>query len=182
MRRFSPLVLVIACVTFTASTAQAGWKEFWAGVHLDTKRNSAWPEPFRTIDRRVTRSTFAAMANKGWKLETTITDYHFDQETQRLTEAGRQKIRWILREAPPQRRTVFVMRSERNDQATAIRVDSVQRAITQLLPRGALPPVVQTDIAPRGASASEVHGIHTRAEATRPDPVLSAGGESDSGS
>lgn len=181
MQRISIAVLMFVCLTFVAGNARADWHEFWESVKLDTRRNRAWPEPFQTLDRRVTLSYFAAMQQKGWKLETTITNYHFDRETERLTEAGRRKIRWILTEAPPQRRTVYVLSSE-NEKITAVRIDSVQRAISQMVPRGPLPPVVRTDHAPRGASAVYVLGVHSRAEESRPNPTLpEGGGESESG-
>jgi hypothetical protein len=181
MRRLYLVMLTLSCVTFVSGTAQAGWHEFWESVKLDTHRNLAWPEPFQTLDRRATLSHFAAMQQKGWKLETTISDYHFDQETERLTEAGRRKVRWILTEAPPQRRMVYVLISE-NEEATANRVDSVQRAISQMIPKGPLPPVIRTHVAPRGASAVYVQGVYSRAAAARPDPVLPEdSGEADSG-
>jgi uncharacterized membrane protein YgcG len=41
-------------------------------------------------------------------LATTLHDYHFDPDTQRLTDAGRTQLTYIVRNVPPQYRTVYV--------------------------------------------------------------------------
>jgi len=174
MRRFCLITLTVLFTLLSASNAQAGWNDFWEEVRLDWRRNNAWPEPFQSRDREVTRGYFAAMQRKGWQLETTVTDYHFDLETQKLTNAGRMKVRWILTQAPPQRRTVYVLLGKDKEQ-TATRIDSVQQAVASIMPEGPLPAVVQTNTIPRGSSAAYIHDINSRSETSRPDPVLPAG-------
>ena len=173
MRRIIVLGLVIFAFSTVNHPANAGWKEFWHKVRIDFNRNNAWPEPFLSADRAIAQAPWAIQTHNGWKIETTLADYHFDHETQQLSRSGELKLQWILKEAPPQRRTVYVLRGA-TDETTSIRVDAVQQAIAGILPKGSLPEVVQTDIAPRGALAEYVHETNTRAAASRPNPALPA--------
>ena len=151
--------------------ADAGWYEFWHRVHLDFHRNNAWPEPFTSIDRKAGAAPFAVMTRKGWLRQNTIGHHHFDSQTQQLTEAGRNKLHWIMTHVPPNWRTVVVVRGE-SDEITAIRTDSVQQTATRIMPRGPLPEVRLTSVQPRGWSAEEIDAIGIKALESRPDPVL----------
>ena len=147
-------------------------------------RNVVWPEPFQTRDRLAVRAPFGVMIEKGWQLQNTLGDYHFDSETQQLTRAGELHLRWIVTQAPENRRTVFVLRGH-NEAATSVRIDTVQQSVAQLQPSGALPAVVQTTVAPPTSPADVVDDVTQKAGKARPAPVLPAatsGGGSGSGS
>ena len=118
--------------------------EFWNRFKKDTHRNNYWPEPFVTGDRLAVREPFAIQANNGWRLQNTIGDGYFEPETQELNLAGQMKVKWVVTQSPSSRRTVFVMAAP-NDEATMVRVDSVQRAISRHVPKGELPEVLLTD-------------------------------------
>ncbi len=60
------------------------WHDFWAATH----RNNAWPEAFIPADRYAARAPFATCVANGWRAQNTLVDYHFDDETGRLNEAG----------------------------------------------------------------------------------------------
>src|SRR5688500_17555213 len=47
-----------AAAVLTVSSAHADWHEFWHRVGVDFHRNNAWPEPFLSADRQVTREYF----------------------------------------------------------------------------------------------------------------------------
>ena len=93
--------MLIGCgmaLALLASTAPAfaGWHEFWARAKMDYRRNAAWPEPFTTIDRQVTREPFEIQKNNGWRLQNTIGALLFNRDTNEVNPAGEQQIQWIV--------------------------------------------------------------------------------------
>jgi hypothetical protein len=173
MRRFLLILFFTLPFVGSAGSAQAGWTEFWCRFHLDYHRMKCWPEPFVRADRQAVRAPFEVMANNGWRSQTTMGDCFFDQETQQLTKSGELKLRWIVTEAPVDRRTVFVLRGH-SPEATSIRVDSVQQAVVRILPEGPLPPVLITDTAPRGGSGDYLDHIDRTYRSSLPAPHLPA--------
>jgi hypothetical protein len=182
MRRgaFRLYALFLALMVLPGATAAAGehMDRFW----LDYERMNCWPEPFQSVDRAAARSYFSLMKEKGWRLENTMADHHFDPDTNELNRAGELKIKVIVTEMPANRRVLFVLRHE-DGEKTMVRLDSVQRAAARFAPQGALPPVMFTDVAPRGWPADYIDAFGRRYQATIPDPRLpaaaldSAGGE-----
>jgi hypothetical protein len=167
------LLSFLTVLMISGGTARAGWCEFWYRAKLDYQRVNAWPEPFRSDDRQLVPAPFIIMKDKGWQLENTITDFHFDAETQQLTRAGELKLHNILNTAPLHRRTVFVLNGH-NPQATAVRVGSVQNSLSRMIFDGPPPAVVQTHVAPRGWPAEYVDDITRKAQSSRPAPILPA--------
>lgn len=166
-------LVALASLFLCVGSARADWHAFWNRVHLDWHRNNAWPEPFQTLDRQTTWSHIMAYEVKGWQMENTLTDAHFDPETQAITSAGQAKLWWIITQQPIERRTVFVLLNQ-DERTTSIRVDSVQQAITRFLPHGPLPQVVRTSEAPITMPGSYAGDIFTKANESRPAPVLPA--------
>ena len=165
------LALVFAAALVTASVAQADWAEFWERVHLDFHRMNAWPEPFRHADKDLVRQPLLAMTDNGWRMQNTISDHLFDGETNHLTQAGALKVRWIVTQAPPHRRTVFVLRGATPD-ATLARVDAVQEVITHLVPQGNRPEVLLTDVVPVGGSGEYFDSVDRQLKDSIPPPRL----------
>lgn len=158
MRRVLIVAMVtVACLHSYANAgvreAQSSWHAFWHRFHLDTERNNVWPEPFRYADRQSVKSHWTPYIAKGWQVETTLTQHHFDPESMMLNTAGEAKLRWILTAAPEQRRTIFVLHGE-TPNITETRVDVVQQAVTRMLPSGPLPAVVRTYVEPGGMTPS----------------------------
>lgn len=162
-----------ALVLSLANSSQAGWEEFWQDFHLHYHRNNAWPEPFQTMTRDVTRAPFVVMMNNGWQMQNTIHAAFFDPETQQLTQAGQQKVRWIVTESPRHRRTVYVNRGV-TQQQTNIRIDAVQQWITRWVPRGELPPVLASNAVPPMHSGYYLDQMRSKSMENIPDPVLPA--------
>lgn len=170
------LLLVIVFVSLAAvSPAQAdiraSWHQFWAGVDRDFHRNNAWPHPFVQPDRMAVRSVLAVQANNGWRMQTMVADHHFDNQTQQLTKAGEAKVRWILTQAPVQRRTVFV-KTGRTREDTSVRVDSIQQFAVQVLPEGQLPAVEETNLQPKGWPADRINKTYVDFGKAAIPPVL----------
>ncbi len=170
MRR-TTLALVFAATVAMAGVTQAGWTEFWEGVHLDWHRMNCWPEPFSHADRDLVRQPLIAMTDNGWRMENTLSDHLFDVEKHTLTQAGALKVRWIVTQAPSHRRTVFVLRGATPD-ATLARVESVQASITQLAPQGARPEVLLTDVIPVGGSGDYFDAVDRALKDSIPAPRL----------
>ena len=148
-----------------------GWHSFWDRVELDFHRMNCWPEPFQHADRQAYAAPFAIMIDNGWRLQNTISDELFDAHTNQLSYAGELKVRWIVTEAPPERRVVFVLRGMTPD-ATAVRLDSVQQAIARVLPAGPMPEVLLTDVAPRKGNGAYFDQINRGLQDTVPAPRL----------
>src|SRR5688500_3805552 len=66
MRRMLWLGGFGAALLLTTS-ANADWNDFWHRVGVDFHRNNAWPEPFLSADREVTREYFRIQVNNGWR-------------------------------------------------------------------------------------------------------------------
>lgn len=179
MRRYQLIIGLILTSMFVPSSAHAGWAEFWHRFHVDWHRNNCWPEPFSTADRALYYQPFAIMVDNGWRLHNTITEELFNSESQELTVAGTHLVHWIVTQAPAHRRTVFVLRGA-NPEATAVRVDSVQRAIASMLSKGQLPPVVVTGIEPPNVSGEYFDRVREAFQSTTPAVTL-PGGESGGG-
>ena len=146
----------------------------------DFKRNNCWPRPFVWTDRQATRAPFVVMVNKGWQRENTLGEYHFNRETGKLNEPGRLRVHWIVTQEIPGRRSIFVHRDIRPE-VTLARVDSVQQWAAQIVTRGNLPPVLETNLPAPGRQAEEVDYIRREWLKSMPAPRLPASTSMDSG-
>lgn len=88
-------------------------------------RNIRWPYPYVCRDRIEVHRPLEIGVEQGWKLQNTLSDYHFDPETGALTDAGKTKIDAILVESPCAFRAVFVLNA-RDVQRSVARMESVQ--------------------------------------------------------
>ena len=76
-----------------------------------------------------------------------------------------------MTQAPPHRRTVFVLRGPSPD-ATLARVDAVQATITQIDPQGGRPEVLLTDVIPIGGSGDYFDAVDRALKDSIPAPRL----------
>jgi len=88
-----------------------------------------------------------------------------------LSEAGAIKVQWIVTQAPKSQRIVYV-KSGKSEQETNARVESVQLAVSQLIPSGALPQILVTDIEPATSSGAYQTLVHRALVKTTPKPRL----------
>ncbi len=175
--RWMPFVILAGALVAPAPAdagyqeAKAQWHAFWARVHVDWHRNNAWPDPFRGAAEMSARQPLAVMMDNGWRLQNTLTNELFESETQKLSNAGRLKVKQIITVYPMHRRTVFVMRG-RTDEVTAIRIKSVDEAVSTIHREGPVPHIAVTDIAPRGGSGAYYHRVNLGLENSAPTPRL----------
>ncbi len=172
MFRYGRALLVLWTILLSASPADAQWfSNFWSDVRRGYKRNNAWPEPFLRPDREATMLPFSLMVANGWRRQNLLSDYHFNEENPQLNLAGETKLRYILTQMPPNRRTVFVQRGL-SPEVTDLRIDLVQRAASHMMPSGYMAEVVESDLPNDGWPADDVDAIAKKFQATRPDPRL----------
>ena len=180
MRRLLLLGGFGAALLLTTS-ANADWHEFWHRVGVDFHRNNAWPEPFVSADREVTREYFRIQVNNGWRMQNTIGRWFFDEETNQLNEAGEIKLRQVATQNPVHRRTVFVLMGTTPD-VTAKRVESVQQTLAKILPEGPVPQVLLTDVELEGGSGAYYDKVNTAYNSSIPSPRLISGSGGGGGS
>lgn len=126
MQRYLTVAAMAALVLVPALAAKAEWWKYKKSSFCCAyEANKIWPIPYVYPDRQAAAAPFQTMINKGWQRQNTLGDYHFD-EANRLTEAGRLKVRWILTDPALDRRQVFVHGSI-SPEETASRVSSVQQ-------------------------------------------------------
>jgi hypothetical protein len=171
MRRISFFIAVVCLAT--SPVAKAGWGEFWHRTSIDFHRNNCWPQPFQAQDRELTRSPLIAMTAAGWRQNNTLSDHFFIADDQSINQAGEIKIRWIVTQAPPHRRTVYVLRGA-TPESTAARVEAVQRKVEKYSLAGQQPDVVVTDIIPPGASGDYFDQVDRQFKQSIPAPRLPA--------
>ena len=180
MRRLLTTCGLAATLALT-SAAQAG--DFWYRNKVDFHRNNAWPEPFQSADRALTRDFWQIQVNNGWRLQNTVGNLFYEEGSNDLTRAGELKIKQIVTQNPSHRRTVFVLMSE-TQAVTAKRVEAVQRAVSKFIPEGPLPQILLTDVDVDGGSGEYFDRIDNAYRQSIPAPRLDSGsgGGSSSGS
>jgi hypothetical protein len=164
------LLATTICLIVPNST-NADWHEFKHRCRLDWYRNNLWPDPFVAVDRVSTCSPFVAMAQNGWYQQCTLSAFHFSPTTQELTEAGKLKVRHIVKNHPVPYRTVFVLQAL-NEDGTMSRVDSVQQTVAQFTDGQSMPEVRMVSIDPPGKAADEVDAVNRLLRDTMLPPRL----------
>lgn len=180
MRRLLTVCGLAATLTFNTA-AQAGWGEFWYRNKVDFHRNNAWPEPFQSADRSLTREYWNIQVNNGWRLQNTVGNWFYEEGSNELTRAGELKVKQIVTQNPVHRRTVFVLMSD-TQAITAKRVDAIQRAVSKYVPEGPLPQILLTDTDVEGGAGDYFDQISNAYRQSIPAPRLDGGGSGGSGS
>lgn len=176
--KFAQALLALMVVATTATSASAGWNEFWHGLHVGYYRNNAWPDPFNEVDAAQVVSPFEIMKANGWRMHNTIGHELFREGDGALLASGHKRVHWIATQAPSERRTVYVLAGN-TDAETEARVASVRYTISKLHFNGADPSVLVTDVEPAAASGAWATKINREwlEHLTAPQlPTVSAGG------
>jgi len=187
MRKALTGLLFSAALLGTGTLAPAGDCDddgFWHEVEIGWHRNNEWPHPFIRADRNYAVAPFAVMIANGWQRQNLIGENYFEDGYKKLNNAGIERIRTILRQAPVEHRVLFVQR-DLNDQITNSRLDLVQEAVASIQPKGPLPEVVVSNMVPEGRSAEIVAAELNGYVKSPPTPRLtghSSGGGGSGGS
>jgi hypothetical protein len=172
MRRTILAALTILIVIGSAASA-------WAVVFDSTcyyikrgyHRNVAWPWPYMCPDRMAVREPLAIMVENGWRRQNLLGDYHFTPDAKALTKAGELKVQWILTQAPPAHRTIFIERSM-DPTMTASRIAAAREFASLVVAGGPAPEVAETFIVSEGRPASVVDSINVEFQKSAMPPVL----------
>ncbi len=182
MARYSGVILALGIVVASASVAEAQWFEkFKHNCKIDYHRNAMWPEPFLQADRNAVMAPFAIQTANGWRSQNLLCDYHFNNATQQLNLAGETKLRHILTQMPPNRRTVYVQQGH-SAEITQGRMNSVDRASQSIVPPGMVAQIVESNLPNQGWPAADIDAVTRKFIATTPDPRLPASAISSGGS
>jgi hypothetical protein len=174
MRRTWIAAAAVLFVAGAVSNAQAVWIDDTVHrVKRGYHRNVAWPWPYICPDRQAVREPFCIMVDNGWRRQNLLGPHHFDANTGKLTTAGELKVHWILTQAPPNRRGIFVERSV-EPAVTAERLSAAREYAAQLALDGQLPEVFETHLLSEGRPASVVDSTNVRFYESLPPPVLPA--------
>jgi len=131
----------------------------------------AWPYPYVCDDRRDVHACMDTQVTNGWIEATTLYDYHFDDGTQELNQAGVSHLEWIVSHVPAEYRQTHIA-STANPEFNNVRLLSVQKAVSSLAGDNGL------QIASRvthsvGRPAAEVQAIHESRLTNALPPIIS---------
>ena len=169
MRRTISSFATLGLLVLMVSPSNAGWPELKHAMGRDYARNNSWPQPFRGMDANSVVAPFEIMRNNGWREHNTVGGALFAK--QGLSEAGQLKVEWIVTQAPQNQRIVYV-KSGRTSEETAARVESVQLAVSQLIPTGPLPQILVTEIEPTTSSGAYQTRVSRAIDNSTPVPRL----------
>jgi hypothetical protein len=174
MRRTILAVLAIGLVADLATSASAVWVDRTVHyVRTGYERNTLWPYPYLCPDRAAVREPFALMIDNGWRRQNLLGPHHFDAAKGTLTTAGELKVHWIMTQAPPERRQIFVERSL-NSTTTTQRIEAAREYAAQVANDGRTPEVADTHLVSEGRPAAMVDATNVRFQESMPPPVLPA--------
>ena len=171
----------LALFALPASAGDQLVRRAWNNFCRDFHRNNCWPDPFIAPDRVAVRAPINVMVAHAWKLQNTLSDHHFQDDSGQLTEAGELKVKSILMESPPDFRTIYVLRAD-DSKLTAERIEATQQVAAKFAQDGAVAQVLETLEKPRGTPAYYVDEVTRRYQATTPDPRLPTDGDSEDSS
>ena len=168
----SILVGLLAVVALTSTVQAAGCsplEETCAGY----RRNVLWPWPYVCSDRMHVRAPFNVMVRNGWRRQNLLGSHHFSEDTGELTRAGELKVHWVLSQAPPEYRQIFVTRLH-DQNLTKQRLAKVRSYAISIAPDGTPPFVSDTHLISEGRPAATVDSINTAFRDSMPTPTLPA--------
>jgi hypothetical protein len=129
-----------------------------------------WPYPHSCEDEAYTRSIIDTQSNAGWTTATTLHDYHFNADTQQLTEGGRNHLLWIAMSVPAPFRTIYISQGTSRDTAQ-MRVDAAQEYMQEMGIENPPPILARADMF-EGRPAVEVDRIRQLELQAIPKPRL----------
>jgi hypothetical protein len=184
-RSFVFLTAALLAAGGLVSTAPAVWVEGAGGygyygtapwdqgahyMRTGCNQNYLWPWPYVCADRVAVREPFCMMVDNGWRRQNLLGPHHFNANSTELTSAGELRVRWILTQAPAERRGIFVER-DITPKVTEQRLATVRQFAAQLADADT-PQVSDTHLISEGRPAAVVDATQTRFLESMPPPVL----------
>jgi hypothetical protein len=174
MRRIFITAAALAIVSGLIPSAQAVWVD--DSVHYMKRgyhRNELWPWPYVCADRVAVREPFCLMINNGWRRQNLLGPHHFNDTSSGLTTAGELRVRWIMTQAPGERRTIFIERDV-DPTLTSQRLATAREFAAQMVADGQTPQLMETHLLSEGRPAAVVDATNVRFQESMPPPTLPA--------
>ena len=171
LSKYGPALVATFLLANCATTASAGWNEFWHYFGVGYHRSNAWPDPFNELDAEQVILPFQMMKHNGWKMHNTIGHERFREGDGALLASGQYRVRWIATQAPENRRIVYVLRG-RDQQETDARVNAVNETLANIPIHGPKPTVLITDVEPDTAPGDWATKINRDRLEQQPPPRL----------
>jgi hypothetical protein len=170
-RSLLSIVALWGALQFVQSADAEWFEDTYHNIKLGYHRNEAWPFPFICPDRAAVREPFRLMVDNGWRRQNLLGQHHFNSETNRLTTAGELRVHWIMTQAPPERRSVFVERAA-SPEVTAQRLAVARDYAAQVSIDGQEPQTFESHLVSEGRPASIVDATNVRFYESMRPPVL----------
>jgi len=174
MRRSITAALALVVTLSAVPAALAVFVDHGAHYMKQTYHmNQMWPWPFQCADRIAVREPFCIMVNNGWRRQNLLGAHHFKPGTNQLSTAGELRVQWIMTQAPPDRRSIFIERTidpETNNQ----RLVAVRDYGVKVSTDGREPMVEETYLMTEGRPAAVVDATNVNFIKSMPPPVLPA--------
>lgn len=129
-----------------------------------------WPYPYNCQDRSDVHNLLDSQSSAGWVTATTLHDYHFDPDTQQLTDAGQSHVIWVMNSVPAQFRTLYISQG-RSAEMGQLRVAQAEKFM-QETGIASPPPIVPKYEVFDGRPANEVDRLRTLELQSIPRPRL----------
>lgn len=173
------LLIVMAAASLSAGLAAPSAAQemrdqlrvYWHCYWRDYCRSKEWPVPFVAWDRQSTRAPWYTMVAKGWQEQNTLGEYDF--RGGQLSNAGRQKVAWILTVPPPHHRGIRFVRGA-NDQETQLRRAAIEEVIASVGEAETVIPILDIPSQEPGWSAEYADQIDRKFRESAPLPRLPA--------
>lgn len=130
-----------------------------------------WPHPYNCWDQQSVYGFIGTHVDNGWVLQTTLYEYHFDEETSDLNHAGLTHLRWILENAPEHYRVCWVQTGP-NRQISDMRLNSVQLAAAEMVGPENVPPIMLRVDSPTGRPAQHIDTQYRSFLGSMPQPRI----------
>ncbi len=178
-RCITRLVVLFVAIGYAMPLSAGEIGDFLSSIARDTKRRNCWPAPFVYADRDMYHQAMSVQITAGWERQNLLSDFHFLPGGVELTEAGRMRVQWILREAPEARRQIYVHRGD-SPQETAVRMQTVQRLVDKSAYITNVP-ILESTRTDEGWPADRIDTVSKKAVTSAPDPKLMGSATSGTG-
>lgn len=130
-----------------------------------------WPHPYDVWSRNSVNNMISMQQQKGWQDATTLYDYHFNADSNGLTDAGTLHLKWILENAPSQYRILYLQTSAQAG-ANDLRMAEVAQTAGRLTAGQQTPEVIFRNTTSYGRPAQEVDTIRRGELQSQPLPRI----------
>ena len=173
------LLMAVAWAAAADSVQAGNFGNWMREIECGYQKNNAWPWPAFCSDREAVRAPFETMVANGWRRQNLLGPHHFDPNTGRLTEAGKLKIQWVMTQAPPQFRQVYIERSLK-EEITKQRQAAADEFAARVVRGEVASPATPTHLISEGRPASTVDAINVKFMENMPTPILPSPGSGSS--